>query len=640
MERNINEYSELFYHCIQVLNEYNNNIAEEIFLQEYFQLNKISNQSFISTVLIDCTRHAELLKTIIDIFYKTDGIKIRKSEQNIYKVLIYIIIFQLDSVDLKLLQGFIYSVQLYHVHQFLQFLINEDYISIIKTECLKIYDEEYIDEKILRVIEKHRSILRGILLDINNIMEGRTATRHLPEPTKTKPFNLTVPKERINSIPKIIPKIEKYRPPPKSTYERSKEQNELEKIREENHRQGLHKLNRTRSLSFHYMKTEKSNKTQIKQAKFIEENEKYLHVEQFQANPLPKFQTNKIPVKLNVAAILKENQLFKKQENNVRQRLHDYEYGGKDAHEFFQWQETMQKQDYEQQLINIERRRLEGKISYEEAIFARQHLIDENRHIADEIKRQTREAIEIHVKEKLQEEQRMKQLIEEIVNSRDNAKIAQQKLQQYKADFVKQYKEEIKQLMKQALEEAEVEMRQRAELIKQIRAFELLPVDRWKPVDLTSVHGYGFFDEMSIAELYERLELIKLEREKERELKRDQIVKDKQTKEKMITNTIQNIAKYRNDLTAQAAIKKQKNINIPAIIDKNNSELQQLKNHLEIRRAQRLSSQQQQRESALLSGSFSKSYTSFRSSTEWNRFDQIEKSCDKTQKRIAPSLIS
>jgi hypothetical protein len=98
-------------------------------------------------------------------------------------------------------------------------------------------------------------------------------------------------------------------------------------------------------------------------------------------------------------------------------------------------------------------------------------------------------------------------------------------------------------------------MRQRAELIRQIRTFELVPVDRWKPFDITAVAGHGLHDEMSIAELHERLELLKLDREKERELRRDQIVKEKQIKEKMITNTVQNIAKYRNELTTQAVIK-------------------------------------------------------------------------------------
>lgn len=68
----------------------------------------------------------------------------------------------------------------------------------------------------------------------------------------------------------------------------------------------------------------------------------------------------------------------------------------------------MQKQDYENAVHAIERKRLEGKISYEEAILAKQRIADENRRIAEEIRRQTREAIEIHVKEKLKEEQRMK----------------------------------------------------------------------------------------------------------------------------------------------------------------------------------------------------------------------------------------
>jgi len=75
--------------------------------------------------------------------------------------------------------------------------------------------------------------------------------------------------------------MEKIRPPPRSTYEPSKEQIELENIRDENHRRGLHKLNQTRSLCYHFMNTEKSTKTLNKQAKPMEENI------QFRANPPP-----------------------------------------------------------------------------------------------------------------------------------------------------------------------------------------------------------------------------------------------------------------------------------------------------------------------------------------------------------------
>ena len=44
-------------------------------------------------------------------------------------------------------------------------------------------------------------------------------------------------------------------------------------------------------------------------------------------------------------------------------------------------------------------------------------------------------------------------------------------------------------------------MRQKAELIKQIRAAESLPALRTNFVDLTETSGHGFLSEMSIAEV-------------------------------------------------------------------------------------------------------------------------------------------
>lgn len=41
MERCGNEHSELFYHCVQVLNDYNDIVSEEEFLKEYFQVNQV-----------------------------------------------------------------------------------------------------------------------------------------------------------------------------------------------------------------------------------------------------------------------------------------------------------------------------------------------------------------------------------------------------------------------------------------------------------------------------------------------------------------------------------------------------------------------------------------------------------------------
>ncbi|CAF1038601.1 unnamed protein product [Adineta ricciae] len=643
MNRNANSYSELFYHCVQVLNEYTENVSEEVFLENYFRANQVPNEAFVSTILFDCIRHSTLLKTVIDIFYATDGVNVRKSEKNIYKVIAYLIFFQLDTIQMKLFRGFVNSIHLNRIHQFLNFLINEKHLEAVERQCMKVYDEEYMSGKVSGVVKTYLPDLRAILLDLSDAVDGRIAPRQVPDPTKTKPFNLTAPKPRTVPVPKIVPQMEKSRPVPKTTYGPSREALELEKIREENYRRSLQKLDQTRALSANFMQTEKSAKSQSKLNKITEERDNELQFEHFRANSPPKSQTNKIPVKLNVATVLKESQLYKKQEDDVRRRLLDFEAGGKDATEFLQWQQAMQKQDYDEQMNAIERKRLEGKMSYEEAILARQRLAEENRRLAEELKRETREIVEEHVKEKVKEEQRMKQLIDDVVAGRENAKLAQQKLQQYKADFVKQYKEDTKQMMKQALEEAEAEMRQRAELIQQIRALESVPIDRWKPVDLTTVAGHGVHDEMSIAELRERLELVKLEREKERESRRDQIVKDKQVKEQMITTSVQNIVKYRNELSAQTAKKKQRQVSAPSRVEQN-PELERLKQDIENKKYQRLSKQQQTRDTLASLNVRSVPSTgraaTFRANPEWNRFDQLEKSYNKTQKRLAPSLIA
>lgn len=75
--------------------------------------------------------------------------------------------------------------------------------------------------------------------------------------------------------------MDKARPPPKSTYEGPKDPIELEKIREENHRQGLHKLHQAQSLNYHVLQTERSNKSVNSPIKPTEENLA------FRANPAP-----------------------------------------------------------------------------------------------------------------------------------------------------------------------------------------------------------------------------------------------------------------------------------------------------------------------------------------------------------------
>lgn len=72
-------------------------------------------------------------------------------------------------------------------------------------------------------------------------------------------------------------------------------------------------------------------------------------------------------------------------------RLESLEAGAHDPSKFLKWQSEMRKKDLEAELAAVERRRLEGKLSHEEAILARQKLINDNQRKVEEMKQETHE---------------------------------------------------------------------------------------------------------------------------------------------------------------------------------------------------------------------------------------------------------
>ncbi len=72
---------------------------------------------------------------------------------------------------------------------------------------------------------------------------------------------------------------------------------------------------------------------------------------------------------------------------------------------------------------------------------------------------------------------------------------------------------ELSEALQRRKEEDEIEQKKKEELIRQIRELERVPIVRTKGFDPTETAGYGLLDEMSIAELRERLEYNKMLRE-------------------------------------------------------------------------------------------------------------------------------
>ncbi|NXG11350.1 CFA99 protein, partial [Sakesphorus luctuosus] len=264
-----------------------------------------------------------------------------------------------------------------------------------------------------------------------------------------------------------------------------------------------------------------------------------------------------IPIKLNTAAILREGALYQRKMEEQIKRVENLQQGSGDPSEFLEWQKQMRGKDLEEQLAELECRRLQGKLSHEEAVLARQNVIQENKKKADLLREEKAELMHQHAEKRLQEQKEMKELAEQVMEGHKNVKQVKTKLQEYKQQIAQQVSEESGELFRRALEEEEEKAKKRYEIIQQIRAIESIPGIRHKFVDLTETGGHGLFGEMSIVELRERLALLKAAQKAAEEEKRDQIIHEKQAKEQLLLEKLDQISQFRAELGRAAALKQE-----------------------------------------------------------------------------------
>ena len=351
-------------------------------------------------------------------------------------------------------------------------------------------------------------------------------------------------------------------------------------------------------------------------------------------------QSREVPVKMNTAQILREGKLYQQREEEVLKKLENLEAGAKDASDFLKWQSEMRQKDLEAKLSDIERRRLEGKLSHEEAIFARQNLIKENKQKVQEMKEETQKMMQEFLEKKFKEEKEMRNLVEETMQGHKNAKEASKKLKEYKRKIVQEVNEESKELMKQALEEAEAEMRRKMDLIHQIKAMEAVPIIRQKLVDFTELAGHGLLSEMSIAELRERVALCKAAEKEAEEIRRDDILQNKESKDQLLLDTLEKISKHRLEQTRAAATRLEaKKKSEPKKVVLQDEKLTELERKLQERKAQRM----KERESAKSvsnhhSASRTKSLINQKRALEENRWRELELTQERAAKLMDGSL--
>ncbi|NXP23666.1 CFA99 protein, partial [Scytalopus superciliaris] len=524
----------------------------------------VTEEKFVLHTLAGCTEYKSLLDVVVNAFYAQDGRYCLISERNLYMVICYLATFQLDELGLQHFSRIVKSLDTAKMQKFLRFFFNTLHLNTwIKDEWSHFYDSLYVKENLIDPLLRWQPKVQQLIEQLTNKLNNLTTTVKTSSVTQPKEFNLTVPKPRATPLPLPIhlPVLEKRRPVPPSIYKPPKERKQLEAIKEKNlQKANVSVLYSCSTLSFlpnlffytfimcssNYFSC--SSKVSIHP--FHWENETVqMHYH--------SVSIDNIPIKLNTAAIWREGALYQRKMEEELKRVENLQQGAGEPSEFLEWQKQMRGKDLEEQLAEIECRRLQGKLSHEEAILARQNVIQENKKKADLLREEKAELMHQHAEKRLQEQKEMKELADQVMQGHKNVKQVKTKLQKYKQQIAQQVSEESGQLLRQALEEEEEKAKKRYEIIQQIRAIESVPGVRHKFVDLTETGGHGLFGEMSIVELLERLALLKEAQKAAEEEKRDQIIHEKQAKEQLILEKLDQISQFRAELGRAAALKQE-----------------------------------------------------------------------------------
>lgn len=277
-------------------------------------------------------------------------------------------------------------------------------------------------------------------------------------------------------------------------------------------------------------------------------------------NAPPDFNQMPAKIRLNAAAILREDALYKKQQAKDVELLKQYEWELRDCSEYYTWQKDMKDRDEKLKLHQVAMRREQAKQSAEEAKDAMHQMRLDNKAVADVLREQA-EAIKLQ--KDLEEEIRVLQNQEtaaSIIATRDTKpKEAKMRVLQERLAASKVLREQLEaKLIAKEAEDA-IEEERRADKIRQQKALNTVHKKHIKVFDPTDTAGTGVMDEMSYMEMKERLDMVRIRDATIVANKKQEILEIKEKKAQTLNEKAEGIMKARqlkNEATRAASLRR------------------------------------------------------------------------------------
>ncbi|KAI5102304.1 cilia- and flagella-associated protein 99 [Silurus meridionalis] len=346
-----------------------------------------AEQIFITDIVYGCIVHQKLLDTVINVFYDQEGKYFRRSHRNQFAVVTYLAMFHLEDLGLEAFSTIIKSLDRSKMHKFLSLFFNATNLTTwIHGEWCQLYEPSYVESKWIVPLLRWQTQMEDLLEYLEKkTTEGFQLKKFPKKSTEPQEFDLTRPKPRPLPAPELIPQQEKNKP----------------KV-----------LNEANTRLYRCANPEKSEKTKNILSQIQQARESELKFDSVFSSGMPStLKKNTLPTRLNTTAILREGALYNRQLEEELNRLELLMQGASEPSAFLQWQKEMKEKDLQEELVQLECKRLEGKISYEEALLARQRVLKLNQHKALIKKEETTELMCRMKEEKQREQEKLRQKI-------------------------------------------------------------------------------------------------------------------------------------------------------------------------------------------------------------------------------------
>lgn len=548
---------ELLVVCEQLIKSFNpDRTTVDAHADETLQALEPSDRVFAQQVFYGSYRYRELLRALLTQFLNANASRVSRNDYTKFMIVSYLAMFRLDEMGVPAFAALVGSLEPTSMHVLLSYLFNKATLQgTLKDEWTRLLDEDFVQQKIIDKMLRFEPEILKLLEQLRAKAFGRAAAKQSANdvsvekkpPTVPIAPKITQPRPREAVLPVRIEQQVKAKPVPASLNRTTLADLQTQQQERKAKIQAQVAQKYDDLALFHFESTAKSNLESVRQE--VEATRNAQMQFDFKAKPVPAFinATAKSEIKLNTAAILREDALYKKKQLKDAQLIRNYESELRDPMEFYRWQSSMLQQDEDKYKAEVEARRLDMVQAQYEAIEAAHRARVANGEVASQMKATAKEMEAQRLAEEAQLQDNYYQGMVEIKRNRD---IAPREAEEKVKDENKKQREELNAFLaaereRKAAEDA-LEQAQREELIRQIRALDRVHREHVVVFDPTESPQHGLLEQLSLTELKERLQVRKAEQLAWEEERRERILTDKQDKENMLVDKVRNLSRLRN----------------------------------------------------------------------------------------------